>query len=538
MSVLTIPNSFTSGQLIQSALVNANFVAISNWAAGNIDNTNLGTFAGPITWSISSAVNAINITSTGTADTALFTQNGILAANKAIIHIVDNVAETTGLAGLYVGFTGAGSTIPVAMFANAGTGTAVNISQTGVSAASKAPFYLSDTAAETLGKAIEYVEATNASSTIPMRVVKNAGTGDYVQYQDGNGNVLAAIDRNGNFSKENLLLNGAFDIWQAGIISTNAGAFPNDAPHSGATYVADNWYVNNPATVSGLVRMQQSTGFVPNSKFGAACFNSSALNNTSPELYTVLDNNDSQVLYNQAASFSIQAKGLGNVTQIGIQFCYGTTEVKPTNFIGSEQLFTVTPGVIGSAGTFTLCRVLNQALGTAMTTSGVIGVRIRPTAVSSGNLFDANNGFVVEQAMLSLGTTVGAFKRKFNSFGAELAACQRYFEKSYDYATGIGANTGSGANGSFTSRIIGGLSSATFTLRLSFPFKVTKRSAGTTTYFSTDGTSGRVRDNTNASNLTPTVISSGQGGAQVEVATAVAASQYWIEFHWYTDSRI
>ena len=42
MSSLSIPNSFAPGQLVQSALVDANFTAIANWANGNVDNTNIG----------------------------------------------------------------------------------------------------------------------------------------------------------------------------------------------------------------------------------------------------------------------------------------------------------------------------------------------------------------------------------------------------------------------------------------------------------------------------------------------------------------
>lgn len=41
-SSLNIPNSFTAGTTIQSALMNANFTSISSWANGNIDDTNLG----------------------------------------------------------------------------------------------------------------------------------------------------------------------------------------------------------------------------------------------------------------------------------------------------------------------------------------------------------------------------------------------------------------------------------------------------------------------------------------------------------------
>src|SRR5581483_6255425 len=100
------------------------------------------------------------------------------------------------------------------------------------------------------------------------------------------------------------------------------------------------------------------------------------------ELYQTLENLSFLELYSQNACFSANIKALGNVNQVGLQFMSNTSEAKVTTTIGSE----VTVAVNTSG--FTLGQIVNQALGSAMTTSGVVGVRIRITGVSSGNLYD------------------------------------------------------------------------------------------------------------------------------------------------------
>ena len=237
---------------------------------------------------------------------------------------------------------------------------------------------------------------------------------------------------------QNFLVNSGFDFWQAGTSATvtaTGGATPTNT----YLYQADQWYVNNilgGGTVEGVITYSQVAGVTNGSKYGAKVQITTAPTGTGIqngcELYQPLSNQASYDLYNQTASFSILVKSLGNVTQVGVQFFYATSEAKLTTAIGSEVLTTV------NTSTFTACTINGQALGTAQGVGGIIGVRIRPTAVSAGNLYDLNNGFICEQAILNKGTLAAAFSRQAPSTAIELDSCQ-YF---YQVMNTAGASTG------------------------------------------------------------------------------------------------
>ena len=71
-------------------------------------------------------------------------------------------------------------------------------------------------------------------------------------------------------------------------------------------------------------------------------------------------------------------------------------------------------------------------------------------------------------------------------FDQELTICQRYYEKSYNYATPVGTAVGAGNNGYvvYTATPTSGIS-------LIVPYKVRKRAAPTVTYYDGAGTAGK-----------------------------------------------
>lgn len=306
---------------------------------------------------------------------------------------------------------------------------------------------------------VGYNSVTNRASldngTVVVDVINDQGTVsnylDYIQVADpgtspASGSTRLYVKNDGNlYSKSsggavtqltqaasvpipyNYLFNSDFSIWQRGTSSTVTSQANPATPTY--LYLADRWYVNNilgGGTIQGVITYSQATAVTNGSAFGAKVQITTAPTGTNIqngcELYQVLENLDSRQLYGQSASFSVLVKSFGNVTQVGVQFYYATTEVKPTVAIGSEVLTTV------NSATFTACTITNQALGTSQTAAGVIGVRIRITGVSSGNLYALNNGFVVEQPYLNYGSTVNGWKRKNQSFAQELAECQRFCE--------------------------------------------------------------------------------------------------------------
>jgi len=226
----------------------------------------------------------------------------------------------------------------------------------------------------------------------------------------------------------NFLVNGAFDYWQAGTSAT-VTATGGGTPTNTYLYQADQWYVNNilgGGTIEGVITYSQTSSTLAGSRYALSAQITTAPTGTGIqnglEVWQPLSKQASFPLVNQSASFSVQVKALGNVNQVGIQFFYSTTETKPTVAIGSEVLTTV------NSSTFTQCVINGQALGNTWAGSGLIGVRIRPTAVSSGHLYDVNTGVVLEQAMLNLGSTAATFQRQYNDPAQELAACMYFYE--------------------------------------------------------------------------------------------------------------
>lgn len=265
-------------------------------------------------------------------------------------------------------------------------------------------------------------------------------------------------------SSKNILINGNMDLWQRGTTSTVANA--------STAYVADRWYAKNSLGTSGVITNSQVAGVSVGAQFGNSVKITTAptagqTNGT--ELYQVIDNENTLLLLNKSLSFSAQIKALGNVTSVGLQFFYATTEVKPTTLtLGSEQTVTV------NSSTFTLGSLLAQSVGTTPTSTGVVAVRIRILGVSTGNTYDLNNGFVVEQGIVNVGTTAATFERAGRNFADEVLMCQRYYEKSFDLNQAP-TNVQTGAFLSIGSATSGGII-------MTVPFKAVKRTAASITF--------------------------------------------------------
>lgn len=122
MSALSITNTFIPGTIISSSQMNQNFSDISSWANGNIDNTNLTTLTGTVTWSVTTNSLAIAITNTGTQGSISIIHNGTLAAAKAALLISSSTAQAAGDALLEIRSTSASSAIPAVLINDAGVG--------------------------------------------------------------------------------------------------------------------------------------------------------------------------------------------------------------------------------------------------------------------------------------------------------------------------------------------------------------------------------------------------------------------------------
>ena len=328
-------------------------------------------------------------------------------------------------------------------------------------------------------------------------------------------------------ARMNHLYNGNFDVWQRGTSVTITNVEANK-------YLADRWYVYNAMGTNSVATYSRVAGTSTGAKYGAqvqVTTAPTASHSTTMHLRQVLENLDTLQLIGKTASFQVKIKALGNVSQVGLQFMYKTTEAKLDTTIGSEVPCNV------STGSFTTCEISSQALGTSMTSSGVVGVTIRVYNVSSGNGYDLNNGFIAEQAMMVIGAPPTEFKTKYQSFAEELAACERYYEKSYEYATPPG--TASAEPG-----LVVGIAQTASLIAVNVTFKTRKRitPVHTTNFmnYAYDGTVNGVADYNTTTVIVTTSTASKLGQTGITGIASGGAyssgSHYW--FQWDCDVEI
>lgn len=295
----------------------------------------------------------------------------------------------------------------------------------------------------------------------------------------------------------NSILNGAFDYFQRGFltqVSYNATTT--------LAYVADRWAVINKIGSSAVVTGSQQTPSVNGSGAALQIATTTAPGTSSisgPTVVHILDVIDSLPYYGGAGSFGCFLKAIGNTTQVTLQFLYADV----SSSVG-PALSPVGSGVVVgiNTSTTTLGKIIGQAMGTAQTLSGVVGISIEVSAVSSGHVSDAGNGFQIEQAIMVPSGFLPPFERAHSSQASELMAIKAYFEKSFDYLTVPVNNVAAGAE--FWSSVTAGT-------RLDARFKVEKRVLPTITLFNPNNASpglSTVHDQTNSQDLDP-VLSTG-----------------------------
>jgi hypothetical protein len=131
MSTLSTTYTFSAGNLIKSAEVNQNFTDIVSWGNGNIQQDNIGTLSGTITWAVTSNTLAQSISNSGTQGSISLTYTGVLAASKAPLRISNSTAQTAGDAAVFYGeSTNVSSSIAAVKISNSGTGPVLDLTST------------------------------------------------------------------------------------------------------------------------------------------------------------------------------------------------------------------------------------------------------------------------------------------------------------------------------------------------------------------------------------------------------------------------
>jgi hypothetical protein len=300
---------------------------------------------------------------------------------------------------------------------------------------------------------------------------------------------------------KNAIINGDFGIWQRGT-SFNA---------STTFYTADRWAAYSYSGASQTVSQQAFTaGTAPISGYEAQYFLRATATNTGINVEQRIE--DVRTYAGQAVTLSFWAKSNSAqtiTTYINQNFgSGGSTQV--TGATGTQALTT-------SWTRFTLTGTLPSIAGKTIGTSSYLQVNFVGATI--------NNAVDIWGVQLESGSSATPFQTATGTKQGELAACQRYFAKSYDQADAPAASVSAGAIYFYLG------SSTTASIGSSPRFPVAMRTGPTVTIYSTTGTSGQF-DGARAAS----VIVQGQTGFTGYYGGAVATTE--IRAHYTANAEL
>lgn len=327
----------------------------------------------------------------------------------------------------------------------------------------------------------------------------------------------------------NPLINGAFDIWQRNTTFT-----PNDD-----VYIADRW--NALVETNGAWTLARDTDVPSNTGMKYSLKATNVTLNNQCAIVQFIENVDAIKLAGKTVSLSFYAKT--NSTEISnlraTILAWDSTADSVTSDVisawasdGTDPTWATnwTAEVAGANKALTSSwqqfKVENVALDTANATNFAVVIWVDDGTIA------ANDDFYVTGVQLNTGATARSwFPRSFES---ELRACQRYYEKSYDYSVVPATSTTTGL-------ILFNFGHTTNSDRtISTSFKATKRTTPTVTVYDSAGNSGKVSTCDNSTALTANVAltASHNIGTQGLTLRQTLAGPSGFGFHFVADAEL
>jgi hypothetical protein len=337
------------------------------------------------------------------------------------------------------------------------------------------------------------------------------------------------------------IINGNFDIWQRG---TSFSAIP-----SNRLYYADRWCSDGFRTAAtSISRQTLAPGTIPGAtychRFSTGGAGSGYANDTYCRTMQLIEHgtrllagSGNKITVSFWARSSIANKKFG--LMLSQEYGSGGSPSIMENIAG--RYFTLTSSWQKFTHTFTLNSLSGKTFGTNNDDRLVVQFWYAWGSNHASLLgdtveeqFRAAGDIDIAQVQVNAGDTALPFQPR--SWAEELALCQRYFEKSYDYDVAPGTASSSGAENV--------MAATTYLLaKQNITFKVPKRVPPTVNLISTqNGTSARVSEY-NISSLfvadrTPYISSSGKNGFTVQSLSGDFTANSFIRFQWTADAEL
>jgi hypothetical protein len=324
---------------------------------------------------------------------------------------------------------------------------------------------------------------------------------------------------------DNCVLNSAMQIWQRGTSSTGLT--------TAKTFLADRWFSNTGGGTTTYAYTRSTdvpTGFQYSIKTQRTASNTGT---TAIYLQQDIETINSIPYAGKTVTFSFYAKAGANYSAsasgLNVSLISGTGTDQTQYFAA----YTGQATVAGATSTLTTLWQRFTYTGSVGSSAKQLGIQFNyaPTGTAG-----ADDSFFITGVQVEAASSATTFHTNQPTIQAEIAACQRYFEKSYDQDTAPGTATASG-------RIEGTGNSAASTtayVTANIRYKVSKRTAPTLTFYDMVGASGSVARTTIAvsdvNTNTPSTQVNGTEG--VTVMSASGSSANIISCHYTASSEL
>ena len=344
-------------------------------------------------------------------------------------------------------------------------------------------------------------------STLKVNAIRGTGaSSDAISVNATDGTCTAKITN--NLSNRNLIINGAMRINQRNSASTTSDS---------ATYYLDRWSTQSAALDQASIGVSQVTdapdGFSHSMKFTVNTPETAIAADEYASIYQKMEGQDLQQLKYGISGATDVTMSFWVKSSITGTFSYTVYRSESAQNRIVNKTYTINSADTWERKTITIAGDTSNAItdDTSARWWNVwhLGAGSDWTSVTSSTWANySNTNWAGGQATNAVLTTNGATwaitgvqlevgdvatEFEHRSFGDELARCQRYYQKSYEYGTAVGTATSTGA-------VMHSLSgSQTYASPGSVKFPVQMRTTPTMTIYGTTGTAGKITaDSTDA----------------------------------------
>jgi len=333
--------------------------------------------------------------------------------------------------------------------------------------------------------------------------------------------VTAAKIASGVLENPNVVINGGFDVWQRNTSFTSLSYYQD---------YADRWMGDAFNNTGNTISRQSATASEPFFRFLRFQRNASNTGTGSRRVGTVFESQNTAFMSGQEVTLSFYMRK-------GANWSPATDTVTSYIFTGTGTDGSMSSG-LGSAWTGYAAQSQSNTITTSWVrfthtvtlsaTAMQVGINfVTPAAVGTAGAADS---WDISGIKLELGSVATPFMNK--GFGQELAACQRYYSKSYNPDV---APATSGAVGACSSLAIYSSGSQSLGAR----WVTTMRSAPTVVIYPPGSTNtGYVQQTSNNAEVAATAADIGMSGFQYLQGSLPTSNANGVRFHWSADAEL